>query len=363
MRLVINNIGMISALGRDATTSCASVRAGLTRPAEILYHEVYERGEQESVPLIAYPVSGYTEGLAIFPRWLRIALGSLEDLLHNKNIPGRSDKGFWESTGLICVFPELKNERFDSEDDEQASQFVQRNFIPEFLDTSRLPIIGGNCASVCEGHIGTALALQFAEKIIAEDRLKRVLILAIDSYLDPFTLRWLSEMERLKSADQKTGLMPGEAGVCFLVEKDDVAPTEKSILVSGVSVIANHNGLHENDVRYGKALSNVWQHVLSQDESRHPFSGDIYLDLNGESWRSLHLGHAQVQTGSFLTGRVRYHVPATSLGEIGAASTGVAVGMVSHAFNRRYALCDTAIVLNIGEKGGASAIFLEKAIR
>src|SRR5262249_11838208 len=81
--LAITAMGMVSAVGRDAASSCASLRAGLTRSRGIQCFTVLDADEHELMPLLACPVHGITEGFQRLGTWVRLGAAALRDLLRS----------------------------------------------------------------------------------------------------------------------------------------------------------------------------------------------------------------------------------------------------------------------------------------
>jgi 3-oxoacyl-[acyl-carrier-protein] synthase-1 len=356
MRLAITSLGMISSVGRDVVTSCASIRAGVSRPSEIDYFQVLDDEDAESVPIVGHPIRAYTEGFHAIGLWVRIALGCFADLTHYGNLPDRSNTAFWQKTGLILVTPLVDQDRFqipESIGPERVRE-VYGYLLLDFLELSLQVHLGG----VCMGHAGTALAVKQAKQEIDTLQVDRVIVLAVDSYVDPLTLEWLNHYNRLKTGENPAGLAPGESGACFLLESENEAKRRGaaiSAFIKGVAVGQERNHYFAEEVNNGNELSNVIGQVIPK---KIPFSGDIITDLNGENWRAHELTSAMIKLAGQVSETSRFTLPCDSLGETGAASGAVAVCMAARSFARNYDLNGQALAISSSEYGQVGAIHI-----
>ncbi len=77
----IAGIGLVSALGCDAATSCAAARAGLVRSRVLDNFALRSAVDGEAEPVIGHPVSLLTRGFEGDARLMRLLQGALTDLL------------------------------------------------------------------------------------------------------------------------------------------------------------------------------------------------------------------------------------------------------------------------------------------
>jgi 3-oxoacyl-[acyl-carrier-protein] synthase-1 len=359
MRLAISSLGMISSVGRDVITSCASIRAGITRPSEIDYYQILDDEDAVSIPIIGHPIRAYTEGFYLIGLWIRIAQGCFEDLRQHGNLPDRSDTTFWQETGFILVTPIVDEERFQLPEP-ISSERIKEVYGYGLLNVLQFPILQAHLNVVCMGHAGTAVAIGQAAQRIYSSQLQRVIVLAVDSYLDPLTLEWLGHHRRLKIGENPTGLAPGEAGACFLIESENEIQCRKApiqAIIKGVAVGEERKHYFTEEVNNGIELSNVIGQVIPDKKL---FTGSIIADLNGEYWRAYELGSAIVRLGNRLGEMSSFVLPSESLGETGAASGAIAVCVAVRSFVRGYALNDEALITLSSEYGKVGAIYVAK---
>jgi 3-oxoacyl-[acyl-carrier-protein] synthase-1 len=348
VNLVITAIGAVTPVGLDAVTTCASVRAGLSRPTAVLHFPSLDPDTQRSVPIAGHAVSGVTEGFSGVGRWLQVAALAVEDLCRSGALP--ADLGFWRRTGVAVVTPVLDDTRFQESPDCQPES-VGTTYLAPLFESLRLPIAEGASWLVDEGHSGAVSAIAAAQVGHTFDR---VLVIAADSYLDAFSLLWLAELGRLKDADNPVGLFPGEAAVALLVESRSAAEARRAPIlatVAGLSVAEAGGGSR------GRALGAALEAALAEAQIAGPVNGDLIVDLNGEEWRARALAEAMTRSPRRVDG-CRLVLPAQSVGDTGAASAALAIACGARALHRGYASGDRCVILSCAEDGAAGALVL-----
>jgi 3-oxoacyl-[acyl-carrier-protein] synthase-1 len=353
---------MISCLAPDVITGAAAQRAGLIRRAPVEDFTTYDDTELEA-PIMGAPVPA-TEGFMQTGAWLRLGVAAVEDLCRYGRLPEPAkDPQFWRETSVLWIVPETTPDRFEWPEDEVLAlldEFCGR----KLLAITQLPVAPP--AFVPMGSAGTAAAVERA--LTGGQSIRRVLLLGTDSWLDPMSLGWLQAGNRLKADEQPAGLCPGEAAAALLLERGSEgqrrgATAEASLLAS--ALVPSAQPPEDPAARVtrapelGQALASAMMKALADAATPLPFRGDLYVDLNGETWRALAWGHAQprlLQAIDFA--RTRVHLPAVQLGDVGAASAVVSLCLATRAFARGYAAADRALVCSISEHGHASAILI-----
>ncbi|WP_224361970.1 hypothetical protein [Hyalangium versicolor] len=215
---------------------------------------------------------------------------------------------------------------------------------------------------LCRGNAGCAEALGIAQRWI-DHGLDRVVILATDSYLDPFTLEWLDSRHRLKTGERPVGLMPGEAGACVMIESRRSAARRKAPILAKVDAVSRGQEprhFFQSTPSVGEGLAAVTAACLDGISSGVPFNGDIVLDLNGEEWRAREWGNALLRLRERLGDSIRWILPGSSWGDIGAASGVAGMCIAARSLARGYAKASQVLVLSSSEWGNVSAILLKQ---
>ncbi|QSQ22273.1 hypothetical protein JY651_45320 [Pyxidicoccus parkwayensis] len=356
--LTITGLGMVTAVGHGAMGTLAALRADVSRPRALHAFRV-EDGEGGATVVAGHPVTAYADGFCAPGAWVRLALGAFADMVHRASLPSSPD--FWNRTGLTLLGPAADAERFP-ELLAAIPDAWERLYARPVAHVLGVPLSEGNLRVLGQGHCALAEALKHAEADVAAHRVDRVVVLAADSYLDGESLEWLQDKGRLQSATHSSGTQPGEAGTALLLEADTVARARGAERGGRVRAVATEEASTEDVMpeALGRALAEVARRVLPREK---PFRGDVLLDLNGEDWKGKAWGSAQM----YLTRehldfeRCRLTVPAECLGEVGAASAPLAVGVAVGAFLQGHNPEGEALVLSLSDSGRVAAVHLESA--
>ncbi|RYZ16474.1 MAG: hypothetical protein EOO70_04355, partial [Myxococcaceae bacterium] len=217
MSLALTGIGGVSSVGWGVVSTCAAIRAGITRPKPL--HDLYLTDQEllEPVPVTGHPVSELTDGFGPLGRWLQLAQASVRDLQQEAGLPAAEDVRFWRQTGWIFVLPHLEAARY-LEVQDFGGGLMMATWLEHLKRLLGLPWRQDAVHFIHAGHAGTAAAIRLSGQRLADRDVERFVIVAVDSYLDETSLEWLGAHRRLKSPDRPVGLMPGEAGASLLVE-------------------------------------------------------------------------------------------------------------------------------------------------
>ena len=364
----IVSIGMISPIGHDVITSCASFRAGLSRLAEL--RRFSEPGPEGEAPVInGHEVRNYTEGFEQPGRWIRLAQVCVRDMIAYGNLPDVSDRAYWENTGFMVALPILEEDRFHLPQDDDYSSIISL-YVQPLIESLGLPISASSVKIVEGGHSSIGEILVILDQIASSDNVsfERYIILAADSMVDPQSISWASQLGILKSSTEASdGMFPGESAACLMIEDSRRPKTNHSTPLSVISGFAlmKAEGEDEDPIDptvIGSNLAEVVGSVLKQETE--PFKGDIYLDLNGEEWKSLVWGNAQYRLHSYIDFEdVSFVVPSTSLGEIGAASGAVDLCLSTQAFLRSYSRSSKALICSINDVGDVAVVLVRRQLQ
>jgi 3-oxoacyl-[acyl-carrier-protein] synthase-1 len=115
-------------------------------------------------------------------------------------------------------------------------------------------------------------------------------------------------------------------------------------------------------VNRGIGLSQAIDQALSNTSVTLPFAGDLISDLNGENWRAYELAGTRILLSHKISSEAPLILPCISLGEVGAASGGVALCVAIQSFARHYSHSDRVLILTSSERGDVGAACLRKIL-
>ena len=368
---LITSLGLASNLGTDVTVAAAAQRAGLNRRAELLDYLVFDVGPDMEAPVVGAPIIGLTDGFMCPGRWLRMGYAAFGDLIDYGGLPDASDAAFWQRTGLVWALPEITLKRYMWPEAE-ALTILDQNCARPFLALLGLPIRPENIETVPAGSTATAVIVQGLANRLAQSQLDRVVVLAADSWLDPMSMRMLVDSSRIKSAESPVGLCPGEAAAAIMFETATAARNRAARVEARLAAAAVEGGQWPSgddsmaarsaaSTEIGKSLARAIRRTLADANIQLPFKGDVFVDLNGEEWRTRVWGTAQTMLLDALDpARARLIVPGIEMGDVGAASSAVSACLAMRTFARRYAHGESALVCSLSETGSTGAILFSK---
>lgn len=358
MELVISSLGMVTSLGGVVAGSAAQ-RAGLTRPVEL---GAFYWAENENL----YPLCGHraveSKGGSQVDRWREMALQATRELCEYGALPDRDDARFWRRTAVMAAVPIMDSERFYLSPEEAANAVLHGVLRPVAL-ALEAPVESEDLFAFSNGQTAFAQALAAARWHIERGRFNRALIVAADSLVHDQCVDWLATDRRLKTSDEPMGLSPSEAAACVLVESDAACSQRggraEAVVVSERVVSASLSMSLDVAVSAGRSLAEALGGALGAAGASEPFAGDLFLDVNGEAWRSSAWGHAQLRLRDHVDlGRARIIMPCAELGDTGAASTAIAACLGTRSFVRGYASGRRALIGSVSSRGDASAVLL-----
>ncbi|MDH5229513.1 MAG: hypothetical protein OEZ58_07685 [Gammaproteobacteria bacterium] len=208
-------------------------------------------------------------------------------------------------------------------------------------------------------------------KDIFESTCSRIICLGVDSLLEPRILQGLLSDGLVKTAVEKNGLIPGEASVALLLDTSDRAQERASTHGATIlNTVYKSLSFNLDDEQWrdhaaytiGRELGHAIDDACRVLDAK-PFSGDIYLDLNGENWRAKAWASAQIilqQKQLIDWEQSEEIIPGTSVGDIGVTTPLLHMALAIRSFAENYASSRYALIVSVGEVGDVGVILLEK---
>ena len=301
--------GLVTSVGLTAPSSCAAIRAKLTNPSETRF--IDSGGEW----IMAHQVTLEQpwRGLA---KLAKMAAMAIEEAL--ADVP----KDDWAHFPLLlCVAEPDRPGRLDGLDDRLFPD-LQAELGAKFAPQS---------AIVAHGRVGVALALAQARKLLA-DGCERVLIAATDSLLTWPTLSHYEREDRLLTARNSNGFMPGEGAGALLVGAGEGQPGE--LVCTGIGFGREAAHIDSGEPLRAEGLSLAIKAALTDAGcAMHDMDFRI-TDLSGEQYYFKEAALALSRTLRKRKEEFDLWHPAECTGEQGAAS-GLAVVVLADAACRK----------------------------
>lgn len=332
---------MVSPVGYTAQQTCAALRAGIVR-----FCELPDVVSGDGGPTITARIPpGFAPANRPAERLRQIAQHTLRQALAPRDPTGTS-----RPLGLSVV---LRDGETLSSESFLALQSV-------------LSDIGRSAPTRMhvypQGSAGGMIAVLDAQERLADDPRAIELVWGIDSLHDIPTLLRLEQSARLKGRSQPRGLIPGEASACVALEDLRCAQTEGSKVyctVAGLGIAKEPAPVLSELPCLGKGLTDCIRDALRMARWSQMDIGQVYCDLNGEAYRAHEWMLARCRT---LDSPEVLHC-ADCIGDIGAASMPLLLGVAAIAWARGYARSERCLVFCSSEQGTRGALCVQNACR
>jgi 3-oxoacyl-[acyl-carrier-protein] synthase-1 len=366
--IAVSGLGMVSAVGNDVATACASVRAGVSRAAELNMldfrgNSLFGREHLDEGPVIyGHSTRGIAEGFSGPAKVLLLCQAALDDLL--TRAPLTADERL-QTTLLLNITDDYildKDAASETESHPPQPSAAWKHKTRELLP--KLAAAGGFAPKLVRdqlyygGNAGFAHALREACALLRSGRAERCIVGAVDSRTEARFLPAAARLQLLRTVDNATGLIPGEAAAFVLLERaSELRRKPEAYLLSAEIVDEGVDLLSRQTAPSGRGLATLIGNAMQQ----HPTIGFVVADLDGCSRRAMEWGMAQVRLRAKGLAELEAWYPAAELGSTGAAAGGVACCVTVRAFTRHYAPAPLGLITCSSERGIKGAIVLQAA--
>lgn len=326
-------------VGLIAETSAAAVRARLTRFEEFPF--VDEHGQ----PIVAATDLELAPGPTCVERILALVWAVLDVAALKLGA-----LGYAGPLRLILVLPEPRP-GFGPADAQALLHSLRRA-----LEQRSWPV---EIALGPTGHAGVARCIEQLMQERPEHALQ--LLVAADSYLHGETLEWLEREGLLAGPRTSNGLTPGEAAACLMLASEPLRTRLRlPVLARVVSSCCAAEDLARDSATgsLGQALSTAVLAATRGLTIPHEAPGSVYIDLNGERYRSEEWGFVNLRAAEVF-GPAPPIISADCWGDVGAASGALFAILAAQSWARGYAAGRHALCLTSSLAGLRGATLLE----
>jgi 3-oxoacyl-[acyl-carrier-protein] synthase I len=328
--------GMVTAVGLDAPSACAAMRARLDG-----FQETRFLGADGGW-LIGGPVLMPRNFIGM-KRMAHMAAAAIVECL--AAVPEARDP----STALILCLAETGRPGRPVADPARLAQTIG-----EIVE-----IDAGQRTRVVEhGRPSGFVALEQARRLIADGGARHVLIVGVDSYLTTLSVAHYMAERRLLVPGNADGFIPGEAAAAILLGQ----PASGSFRLASLGLAREqayiYNGLDEDGAHLplrGDGMTTAYQLALKASRLEMRDVGYRISDLIGESYFFKQSALASLRLVRGHHGFQDFWSPAESLGNVGAAVVPMMVGMAMTAARKGYDGGDPVLVEASGDDGACGA--------
>lgn len=332
--LAIRRVGLVTAVGSDASSSCAAFRAKTTNPGQTPFMD--STGEWIAAHQV-WPEAG-ERGIA---KLARMAATAIEEALDG--LP----KGQWADIPLLLCVAESERvgrpENLDIDIFEQIEALTGARFAP----TSGI---------VPYGRVGVAVALAQAAQRVEAGVCSHALVAATDGLLDWHALMHYDREDRLLTRENSNGFMPGEGAGALLVGPPG---GDDELLCTGIGFAVEPAPIASGEPLRGDGLSNAILSALAQTgQTMHAFDYRI-ADLSGEQYYFKEAALALLRTLRTTKEEFDLWHPAECTGEAGALAGAAIIALADAACRKGYGKGPNIVAHMANDGGQRAALTLE----
>lgn len=323
--------GLVTSVGLTAPAACAAIRAGVTNPTETRFFDAAGQVIMAHQVPLPQPWRGRT-------KLAKMAALAIEECLV---AIARED---WPRIPLIlCVAERERPGRLEGLDDELFSD-VQGELRTQFAPESLV---------VPHGRVSVGTALKHARELLGSGRIPLVLVAATDSLLNWPTLKAYESSERLLTADNSNGFMPGEGAGAVLVGP---AGQSGQLTLTGIGFAMEPATIESEQPLRGEGLTRAIQNSVLDAGCE---LDDIDFRISDVAGEQYYFKEAALALGRALKRRREvfdmWH-PAECIGETGAVAGLACLAVAVTANRKRYAPGPSVLVHASGDYGQRAAI-------
>jgi 3-oxoacyl-[acyl-carrier-protein] synthase-1 len=311
--LAVLATGMVTAVGLDAPSSCAAMRAAIDGFGETRF--IDRLGEWiigAAVPMDP-PVRGRD-------KQARMAASAIAECL-----PALGGIKPREVPLLLCVAEETRPGRLPG---------LDRDFLAA-ISTKLGTQFASSSAVIANGRVGGVEAVLRARQLIDEGS-PYCLVAGVDSFLVAGTLAEVERKRRLLTSENSDGFIPGEAAAAVLLGPGK-EQSERAMLCLGAGLGMEKATVDSEQPLRADGMAEALRSAVS--DSRCGFEKLDYriCDANGEQYRFKEASLALSRTMRVLKCMIELWHPADCIGEIGAAIVPCVLGIARTAAFKGYA--------------------------
>lgn len=253
-------------------------------------------------------------------------------------------------------------EKYERENEKDGDDLI----IDQFINLNSLNIEFAYQRVLRGSQASAMAALNLAAELFDTQTADICIVGGVDSYMDESALEWLYATEQLKTPEGGDGALPGEGAAFLIVEpREQALSRDGSMLafVDGIALDKEKYSYHDDDFSPdGEKLTSVITSVLNNTENVNQINL-VINDMNGYRPKSLEWGNVVVKLNRIFEGQLdmRMWTPATSFGEIGAATGFFQICLAIRAFVRQYAPSRRILVCAASYEGDRGALLLSQS--
>ena len=342
MSLVVRASGMVTAVGLDAPSACAAMRARIDGFAETRF--IGSGGDWLIGAAVPLPRNWIGT-----KRMAHLAAGAIVEVLR------REPAAEADAALILCLAEEGRPGRPVRDADAFARQVAE---IVELPARTRTRI-------VAHGRPSGFVALDRARRLLDEGTTRHVVIAGVDSYLTGPAVAHYLGANRLLTPDNANGFIPGEAAAAILCTRSG-----EGLRLTGLGLAREEAHIYNGKAEDGldlplRADGMTSAYKAALNAAGTSLAGIEYRisDLPGEQYFFKQTALASLRLER---GRSEFQdlwSPAENIGNTGAAVVPIMLGMALTAAQKDYAMGSPVLIEASGDDGACSAAVFHDTAR
>ena len=340
--LAVTGVGLVTPVGLTAPATAAALRGAISRLSlsEYLY---IPRGEDDYDPVTCAQIPELCEGLMGMRRLRAMLRPALMEALQQAGVSADAKVGFYLGTSGAHAA-----ERFLDYDPAYRA-LVKDAWPGEIADDSVHLIPGGRTACLS--------ALRQAAHALETQDIEYAVVGSVDSWVTPRPLHWLLEEGLLPASPRKTGMIPGEAAGCLVIESLAVAQRRDAQVLARVTRSSGRlDQTPKGEPMMGNALAEA---LRAAGQGLHDQDPVMYSDLNGDRYRVLEWAGAEVKGMWPYQNMVTEHC-ADCVGDSGAAMGAINLAWATQTLHRDHIDHQRIFIWGSAMEGGREVAVVER---
>jgi len=332
--LRVGSIGMITPAGLGAKASCAALRAGINVFQELPIPNPLTE------PLFGAFVPYFPQNP--FSRICDLLTNAVEECLRGS----RHQRD--EQVALLVGVQEANRPDY--------SRRIERKLIEAVLGNLKISFRPKVSKVFTSGRASVLIALLEARYLLESGRVTSCIVAGVDSLINEDCVAWLYRNGRLRLEANLDGLFPGEgAGAIEITRANEATTTKGDVIVIGVGQATESASIVSGEPNLADGLTSAVKTAVAEGAMS---IGDVDFrisDATGEEYYFRETANALIRLlRVHKEGFPLWHY-ADSIGDIGAASGAVTLGIAAMALRKGYAPGKTVICHSSSDFGQRAA--------
>jgi 3-oxoacyl-[acyl-carrier-protein] synthase-1 len=333
--IAIHSTGLVTSVGLTSEASCAAFRAKIANPTETRFID----SSGDWIMAHQVPLEQPWRGLTKLAKMAAMAITeALQDV----------SKKEWSSLPLLLCVAETERPGRMTGLDDQLFPLIRTELGVTFAPQS---------AVVAQGRVGVAMALAQAREWMVKAKIPRVLVAATDSLLSWPTLSHYEREDRLLTASNSNGFMPGEAAGALLVGVPEGRDGE--LLCAGIGFGSERAHIDSGEPLRADGLSQAIKASLNEAGCQMHDMDFRVTDNSGEQYYFKEAALALSRTLRQRKEEFDIWHPAECIGEASAAAGAAIISAVKAACDKRYTKGPNILAHMANDAGQRAALTLQ----